>query len=70
MRSKEQAHTTALFPEPDLPPLLVTGSGRLFLRAHARAAEARRKRMVAEYQIAMQDAHAMTARASLPISSR
>ena len=62
MRSKEQAHDYRYFPEPDLPPLVVTPK---FL-ADAKAKlpelpEARRKRMIAEYELATQDAHTLTA---------
>ncbi len=62
MRSKEQAHDYRYFPEPDLPPLVVTPE---FIEA-ARAKlpelpEARRKRMVAEYELNPKDAHTLTA---------
>ena len=62
MRSKEQAHDYRYFPEPDLPPLIVTPE---FLEA-ARAKlpelpEARRKRMIAEYDLNPKDAHTLTA---------
>jgi len=62
MRSKEQAHDYRYFPEPDLPPLIVTPE---FISA-ARAAlpelpEARRKRMIAEYDLNTKDAHTLTA---------
>src|SRR6201995_399566 len=62
MRSKEQAHDYRYFPEPDLPPLLVTGEWKSILAERMpELPEARRKRLVAEYQITMQDAHALTA---------
>jgi aspartyl-tRNA(Asn)/glutamyl-tRNA(Gln) amidotransferase subunit B len=62
MRSKEQAHDYRYFPEPDLPPLLVTGEWKAILaKRMPELPEARRKRMVAEYQITTQDAHALTA---------
>jgi aspartyl-tRNA(Asn)/glutamyl-tRNA(Gln) amidotransferase subunit B len=62
MRSKEQAHDYRYFPEPDLPPLLVTGEWKAILAERMpELPEARRTRMVAEYQITMQDAHALTA---------
>ncbi len=62
MRSKEQAHDYRYFPEPDLPPLIVSAD---FLEA-ARAKlpelpEARRARMIAEYELSLQDAHTLTA---------
>jgi aspartyl-tRNA(Asn)/glutamyl-tRNA(Gln) amidotransferase subunit B len=62
MRSKEQAHDYRYFPEPDLPPLLVSGAWRAILAARMpELPEARRKRMIAEYEISMQDAHTLTA---------
>ena len=62
MRSKEQAHDYRYFPEPDLPPLILT---REFIEA-ARAKlpelpEARRRRMIAEYELNPKDAHTLTA---------
>jgi len=62
MRSKEQAHDYRYFPEPDLPPLIVS---REFL-AEARnklpeLPEARRARMVAEYELNPKDAFTLTA---------
>ncbi len=61
MRSKEQAHDYRYFPEPDLPPLIVTPE---FIEA-AKAKlpelpEARRKRMIAEYELNPKDAHTLT----------
>jgi len=61
MRSKEQAHDYRYFPEPDLPPLLVSPD---FL-AEAKTKlpelpEARRARMIAEYDISAKDAHTLT----------
>jgi aspartyl-tRNA(Asn)/glutamyl-tRNA(Gln) amidotransferase subunit B len=61
MRSKEQAHDYRYFPEPDLPPLIVSAE---FLEA-AKAKlpelpEARRKRMIAEYELTARDAHTLT----------
>jgi aspartyl-tRNA(Asn)/glutamyl-tRNA(Gln) amidotransferase subunit B len=62
MRSKEQAHDYRYFPEPDLPPLIVTGESL----AHARKSlpelpEARRTRIIAEYELAARDAQTLTA---------
>jgi len=61
MRSKEQAHDYRYFPEPDLPPLIVSTD---FL-AEAKTKlpelpEARRARMIAEYDISAKDAHTFT----------
>jgi len=62
MRSKEQAHDYRYFPEPDLPPLIVTPE--LLGAAKAKLPElpeGRRKRMIAEYELSIQDAHTLTA---------
>jgi aspartyl-tRNA(Asn)/glutamyl-tRNA(Gln) amidotransferase subunit B len=62
MRSKEQAHDYRYFPEPDLPPLLVTGEWKAMVASRMpELPEARRTRMVAEYEIALQDAVTLTA---------
>src|SRR5271169_3930567 len=62
MRSKEQAHDYRYFPEPDLPPLLVSGEWKEILVSRMpELPEARRKRMIAEYEITMQDAQTLTA---------
>jgi aspartyl-tRNA(Asn)/glutamyl-tRNA(Gln) amidotransferase subunit B len=62
MRSKEQAHDYRYFPEPDLPPLILTSE---FLARNSEKLpelpEARRARMIAEYELAVQDAHTLTA---------
>jgi aspartyl-tRNA(Asn)/glutamyl-tRNA(Gln) amidotransferase subunit B len=62
MRSKEQAHDYRYFPEPDLPPLVVT---RAFLAEMnerlPELPETRRARMIAEYEIAPKDAATLTA---------
>jgi len=61
MRSKEQAHDYRYFPEPDLPPLVVSDAWKQAIRAHMpELPEARRKRMVAEYEITEQDAQVLT----------
>jgi aspartyl-tRNA(Asn)/glutamyl-tRNA(Gln) amidotransferase subunit B len=62
MRSKEQAHDYRYFPEPDLPPLIV--SAELLSETRKKLPElpeARRKRMIAEYNLSAQDAHTLTA---------
>jgi aspartyl-tRNA(Asn)/glutamyl-tRNA(Gln) amidotransferase subunit B len=62
MRSKEQAHDYRYFPEPDLPPLFVSAE---FLAETKRKLpelpEARRARMIAEYDLSSQDAFTLTA---------
>src|ERR1700749_756218 len=61
MRSKEQAHDYRYFPEPDLPPLVVT---REFLadakKSLLELPEARRARMIAEYELNTKDAFTLT----------
>ena len=62
MRSKEQAHDYRYFPEPDLPPLIVTEKWKTEIaRRMPELPEARRARMIAEYGITEQDAHTLTA---------
>ena len=62
MRSKEQAHDYRYFPEPDLPPLIVSAE---FLAAAKKMLpelpEARRARMIAEYELSAKDAATLTA---------
>jgi aspartyl-tRNA(Asn)/glutamyl-tRNA(Gln) amidotransferase subunit B len=62
MRSKEQAHDYRYFPEPDLPPLIVTPE---FLAQRIaelpELPEARRARMIGEYDLNEQDARTLTA---------
>jgi aspartyl-tRNA(Asn)/glutamyl-tRNA(Gln) amidotransferase subunit B len=62
MRSKEQAHDYRYFPEPDLPPLIV--SAEFLFHATKRIPElpeARRARMIADYDLSAQDAQTLTA---------
>jgi aspartyl-tRNA(Asn)/glutamyl-tRNA(Gln) amidotransferase subunit B len=62
MRSKEQAHDYRYFPEPDLPPLLLTREYIERRRAELpELPEARRARMIAEYELNRQDAFTLTA---------
>jgi aspartyl-tRNA(Asn)/glutamyl-tRNA(Gln) amidotransferase subunit B len=62
MRSKEQAHDYRYFPEPDLPPLILTpeyiGETEKNL---VELPEARRARMISEYDLSEQDARTLTA---------
>ena len=61
MRSKEQAHDYRYFPEPDLPPLVLS---KEFLEARRRELpelpEARRARMISEYDLNGKDARTLT----------
>jgi aspartyl-tRNA(Asn)/glutamyl-tRNA(Gln) amidotransferase subunit B len=61
MRSKEQAHDYRYFPEPDLPPLIVSDE---FLAETKKKLpelpEPRRARMIADYELSTQDAHTLT----------
>jgi aspartyl-tRNA(Asn)/glutamyl-tRNA(Gln) amidotransferase subunit B len=62
MRSKEQAHDYRYFPEPDLPPLLVSGAWKAILAGRMpELPQARRKRMISEYDITLQDAQTLSA---------
>ena len=62
MRSKEQAHDYRYFPEPDLPPLIVSAEFLSEIRKKLpELPEARRARMIAEYELAEQDAFTLTA---------
>src|SRR6201993_2721123 len=62
MRSKEQAHDYRYFPEPDLPPLILTPHLKTEVaKLMPELPEARRKRMIAEYEISEQDAQTLTA---------
>ena len=62
MRSKEQAHDYRYFPEPDLPPLIVSQEFLEIRRAELpELPEARRARMIAEYDLTAQDAQTLTA---------
>jgi aspartyl-tRNA(Asn)/glutamyl-tRNA(Gln) amidotransferase subunit B len=62
MRSKEQAHDYRYFPEPDLPPLVLTTKFIAQKREELpELPEARRKRMIAEYELNTRDAHTLTA---------
>jgi aspartyl-tRNA(Asn)/glutamyl-tRNA(Gln) amidotransferase subunit B len=62
MRSKEQAHDYRYFPEPDLPPLIVSAEFLEETRAKLpELPEARRARMIADYELATQEAFTLTA---------
>jgi aspartyl-tRNA(Asn)/glutamyl-tRNA(Gln) amidotransferase subunit B len=62
MRSKEQAHDYRYFPEPDLPPLVLSKEFIERKRAELpELPEPRRARMIAEYDLAPKDAATLTA---------
>ncbi len=62
MRSKEEAHDYRYFPEPDLPPLIVGAEWQAeILKALPELPEARRARMIADYDLSEQDAATFTA---------
>jgi len=57
MRSKEEAHDYRYFPEPDLPHLVVDDAWKAeILKALPELPEAKRARLVATYEISVQDA--------------
>jgi aspartyl-tRNA(Asn)/glutamyl-tRNA(Gln) amidotransferase subunit B len=61
MRSKEQAHDYRYFPEPDLPPLIVSAEFQTEIRKRMpELPEARRARMIAAYELNEKDAHTLT----------
>jgi aspartyl-tRNA(Asn)/glutamyl-tRNA(Gln) amidotransferase subunit B len=62
MRSKEQAHDYRYFPEPDLPPLIVSAAFKAEVqRKLPELPEARRTRMISEYDLSPKDATTLTA---------
>jgi aspartyl-tRNA(Asn)/glutamyl-tRNA(Gln) amidotransferase subunit B len=62
MRSKEQAHDYRYFPEPDLPPLVLAPEFIAQKRKELpELPEARRARMITQYDLSPQDAHTLTA---------
>jgi aspartyl-tRNA(Asn)/glutamyl-tRNA(Gln) amidotransferase subunit B len=62
MRSKEQAHDYRYFPEPDLPPLVVSDAWKAEIATRLpELPEARRGRMIVEYGLTEQDAATLTA---------
>ena len=66
MRSKEEAHDYRYFPEPDLPPLIV--SDELVERVSAEMPElpeARRRRFMEQYDLSFSDASQLTSELSL-----
>ncbi len=61
MRSKEEAHDYRYFPEPDLPPLVVSETEiERSRREMPELPEARRKRFIEEYSLSFEDAAQLT----------
>lgn len=61
MRSKEEAHDYRYFPEPDLPPLLITDEQRrTIVEALPELPEQRRRRFIAQYALPPYDAALLT----------
>jgi aspartyl-tRNA(Asn)/glutamyl-tRNA(Gln) amidotransferase subunit B len=61
MRSKEEAHDYRYFPEPDLPPLTVSGEFIEALKSRLpELPEARRRRFMADYELSFDDASQLT----------
>jgi aspartyl-tRNA(Asn)/glutamyl-tRNA(Gln) amidotransferase subunit B len=66
MRSKEEAHDYRYFPEPDLPPLVVSAEFIERVRASMpELPEARRKRFMEQYGLSFSDASQLTSERSL-----
>src|SRR5882762_7712709 len=66
MRSKEEAHDYRYFPEPDLPPLLVSNEFVERVRAGMpELPEARRRRFMEQYDLSFSDASQLTSERSL-----
>ena len=66
MRSKEEAHDYRYFPEPDLPPLIVSDEFIEEVRAAMpELPEARRKRFMEQYGLTFSDASQLTSELSL-----
>ncbi len=62
MRSKEQAHDYRYFPEPDLPPLVISKAWqRDILAGMPELPAAKRARLIAEYGLSVQDAATLAA---------
>lgn len=61
MRSKEEAHDYRYFPEPDLPPLVLSAETIAALRARTpELPEPRRRRFAADYGLSLEDSTLMT----------
>jgi aspartyl-tRNA(Asn)/glutamyl-tRNA(Gln) amidotransferase subunit B len=66
MRSKEEAHDYRYFPEPDLPPLMVSGEFIERMRGEMpELPEARRKRFMDQYDLSFADASQLVSDRSL-----
>jgi aspartyl-tRNA(Asn)/glutamyl-tRNA(Gln) amidotransferase subunit B len=66
MRSKEEAHDYRYFPEPDLPPLIVSGEFIEKVRSEMpELPETRRRRFMEQYDLSFSDASQLTSERSL-----
>src|SRR5438876_6501273 len=66
MRSKEEAHDYRYFPEPDLPPLIVSDEFIELVREEMpELPEARRRRFIEQYDLSFSDASQLTSERSL-----
>jgi aspartyl-tRNA(Asn)/glutamyl-tRNA(Gln) amidotransferase subunit B len=66
MRSKEEAHDYRYFPEPDLPPLIVSNEFVERVKSEMpELPEARRRRFMEQYQLSFSDASQLTSERSL-----
>jgi aspartyl-tRNA(Asn)/glutamyl-tRNA(Gln) amidotransferase subunit B len=66
MRSKEEAHDYRYFPEPDLPPLIVTASFIEKIRASLpELPDARRDRFIKQYELSFSDASQLVSNLAL-----
>jgi aspartyl-tRNA(Asn)/glutamyl-tRNA(Gln) amidotransferase subunit B len=66
MRSKEEAHDYRYFPEPDLPPLIVSDEFIQRVKSEMpELPEARRRRFMDQYQLSFSDASQLTSERSL-----
>ena len=66
MRSKEEAHDYRYFPDPDLPPLVISGTDLDQLRAQLpELPDARQARFISEYQLSEDDAAQLTSQTEI-----
>ena len=66
MRGKEEAHDYRYFPDPDLPPLVISGTDLDQLRAQLpELPDARQARFISEYQLSEDDAAQLTSQTEI-----